>query len=609
MNKLKFYIKNVWLLCTALALFVACNKNDDNNPETPIDDAYKPVKVTPTDGLRLTWDYSSLSKAVNLGSTPKAIRASDGTLFLVYQNDNNVYMVQSKDNGVSWSGNTTLFPRSSHIGKNGDVDLTFTEFMGQPTVYQLRNGDLVAACAVKYQYTLTNTSPATVVEFPAAIKVRRITNNGTTLEEIREVYANLGCQNPSFLQLPNGQLQLYFANGTKLQTINTLNSTIMSTAIPEQAIVLISSDDEGRTWSSYIKDFGPDGVDRSWIGTKDVASRTGGSNNYPVPVVLGENIVVALADNKKMTFKPFTVRTPLSANWDIPVKGDTPDRDYALYEILPDKYLMTGTSLYVLPSGETMLAYESDEARNTGFEVMEVAIGNDDARNFKFRTRPFRLPEKEKAINNSIVLLDNNTAMAFTASNHASINANTLSPWSIKGYFLNNLVINDSQIDDYPVFVGGTTEAQLRAGLGIDGSNLYVKVIAKDNTPVEATNDTQQGDGVYLYIDAANLSLLDVDAGISKFWISSVGDVTRWDGKEGKWVNANNNGVSVNKQTTSDGYTFDITIPRSTLTNFNNQGIRFGIGLSNYVNENSGVIELLSLCQDSRSSTWLGITF
>ncbi|MDR2473320.1 MAG: hypothetical protein LBD53_07170, partial [Tannerella sp.] len=116
-------------------------------------------------------------------------------------------------------------------------------------------------------------------------------------------------------------------------------------------------------------------------------------------------------------------------------------------------------------------------------------------------------------------------------------------------------------------------------------------------------------DGIYLYIDAANLSLLDVDAGIYKFWVSSTGNVTRWDGKEGKWVDVPADGLTVNAQKTTDGYTLDIALSRAKLSGFNDKGIRFAIGLSNFTTPTLGITELLSLCQDLRSASWIGVVF
>ncbi|MDR2039257.1 MAG: hypothetical protein LBQ60_15145 [Bacteroidales bacterium] len=605
MKKYKFYIMGLWLFCIAsVSLFSSCSSKDDDDNGIGIDDSYKPVKITPISGIRIAWDYSSLKQLAAKGAAPQMIRTAN-ELVAVYASEDNVYLISSQDEGITWSTAVTLFPKGSHTGKNGNEDLTYKDLMGQPTITLLQNGDLVASCAVRYQYELTGTT----TEYPAAIKIRRI-NSDLTLEPITEVYANLGVENPSFLQLPDGKLQLYFADGGTPVSITALNSTELLAEILEQQLVVIESNDNGQTWSSEIKDFGPDGVNRRWTGARTVASRAYKQNTWPSPAVLGDEIVVALSDNKTMTFKPYTVRCPLVENWRDAVRGDTPDRDYALYEILPDKYFMGITRMIVLPTGETLLSYQTDEGRNPDFELMEVAIGTSKAENFKYRTRPFPFESEEKAVRNSLMLFDNKTILALTTSNHGLLK-NQEAPFYMKGHLVNDLTIIGDQVTDHPMFVGGKTEANITAGLGIDGNNLYVGIIAKDNTTVTAEPGTQAGDGVYLYIDADNLSLLDVDTGISKFWISSAGHVNRWNGKEGQWVEASAEGITVTPNSSSDGYTLDVVIPRSSLTNFNSQGkgIRFGIGLSDYTTSSTGVTELLSLCKDLRSSSWLGVTF
>lgn len=173
---------------------------------------------------------------------------------------------------------------------------------------------------------------------------------------------------------------------------------------------------------------------------------------------------------------------------------------------------------------------------------------------------------------------------------------------------MNDLSITDATITDYPLFIGGLSDANVMIGLGVDNSNLYVEAKAVDNTPVYASTDSQEGDGIYIYIDAANLSLLDVDKGIYKFWISTEGDIKRWDGKEGEWNPATSSGITANATKDESGYTLSITISKASLTNFNNDHIRFGAALSNYTESSKGSVELLSLCKDLRSSSWLGVS-
>ncbi|GEM_PF-5502563 len=606
MNKLTIYNTIGWLGVTLLMLLSACNDKDEDNGIV-IDKPYSPVSVEPISGLRLGWDHSSLTEISETGSHPRMIRTDDSTLTVVYEESNNIYMRQSTDNGLSWNVPEVVFPKSSHEGKDGDYKITFLDLMSQPTIIQLENGDLLAACAVKYNYKIdAGTTKEQVIEYPAAINVRRITG-GTYMRPIEEVYRNLGCGAPSLLELPNNTLQLYFTNGPKPVTVEQMSSLDLEVELFEQKIDMVSSADGGLTWSSHLKEFGADGEDEMWTGAKTIAARAKKSNKAPSASIVGDDIVVAVSDNKIVTFKPYIVRTKIEANWPYTINGDTRDRDYAFHEIVPEKYYMGSPNLLVLSSGETLMGYETDGNRFDNSETMEVAIGDEKAMNFKKFTQPFPFPDKNNAINNALMQYDENTVFAMTTSNHER--TDQTAPWYIKGHLINDLSITESEITEHPIFVGSKSDANIRVGLGYDASNLYVHVKAMDNTPVLADAGSQKGDGVYLYIDAANLSLLDVDAGISKLWISSTGDVMRWNGKEGTWVSVSADGITVTPTAETDGYSLDIVIPTAKLTKFNKSGIRFAAGFNDYINTEKGTTELLSLCKDLRSSSWLGVTF
>ena len=606
MKNIKSKIINI-LCVVSLAFLSACNDKKDNGAPDDFDESFRAVSVTPISGVRIAWDYGSIQQLANRGATPRMVRVSEQELVAVYEWNGNVYLIKSVNNGVTWSAPVTLFARGTHTGTNGTASIAISDLMAQPALTLLPDGTLAAACAVRYQYTLTNV----VYEYAAALKFRRINSATLALEPEMEVYANYGVEHPAFLQLPDGALQLYFTNGAIAQPIRILNSTSLDLmAFNEQNVSVIESNDGGVTWSSAIKDYGPDGIDRGWAGARVVASRAHRKNICPAPAIVGENIVVGLADNKTLNYKPYTVRSPLSENWKFPVADDTPDRRYALYEILPDKYFMSAPALLVLPGGATLLSYETDEGRIAGFETMELAIGDNDAYFFKHRNRPFPFADDEKAVGNSLMLFDEHTVVALTGSNRYFIDApDETAPWLIKGYLLNDLTIGGGEITDFPIFVSATTGANLNAGLSIDGANLYVSVNVADKTSIPAESGATNGDGVYLYIDAANLSLLKVDEGTSKFWISSNGEVMRWNGKEGGWENAASDDITVYARTITDGYAHLIVIPRASLTNFNAQGIRFAIALTDYTDQNTGVTEMLTLCQELRSSSWMEVRF
>ena len=615
---MKFQKINILLVGLVSFVFLnACDDTDDVVDTRIIDHSFHAVSVNPINSSRIGWDYSSLQRLANRGANPKMIRTGIDELVATYAYDGIVYIVKSEDNGQTWGSPQTLFPRGSHNFTIGTSNISVTHLMSQPSLALLPDGTLIAACAIRHRFSYNNVN----YELAAGISVRRVNVDDFSMETQKTVFLGIAVEHPSLLLLPDGKLQLYFSfvASTPIYYFYSEIATLFgaaNTSVVGVATTVIESNDNGKTWTSHVREFGPDGRDSAWIGNKIVARRAGFDNIMPAPAVVGNNIVIALSDMRELTYKVYTVRSPLSENWVVPVMGDTPDRQHALLELLADRFYMGSPSLLVLPSGETLLSYDADEARNTGFEVMEVAIGNNQASDFTHRSRPFPFNDEEKAIGGALMLFDERTVVATTSSNRGlvtppAITATSTVPWYMKGYIMNDLTVTESQINEHPLFVSATTGATLNAGLGIDASNLYINVRVNDETPVNAQAGATTGDGVYLYIDAANMSLLRVHEGMSKFWVSSTGDVLKWNGFEGQWVSASAGNVTVSAAASvnNDGYTLEITIPRASLTNFNSQGIRFGLALTDFIDDETGETELMTLCQDLRSSTWLGVKF
>src|SRR5690606_38099087 len=100
-------------------------------------------------------------------------------------------------------------------------------------------------------------------------------------------------------------------------------------------------------------------------------------DGMPVAILLSDEIVVAIEDNKADKFKPYTVRTKISDNWAQPVLDVSDNRHYALQEKIADSVYMGAPYLIKLPNGQTLLSYQTNENRSSNWELstMEVAIG------------------------------------------------------------------------------------------------------------------------------------------------------------------------------------------------------------------------------------------
>ena len=201
-----------------------------------------------------------------------------------------------------------------------------------------------------------------------------------------------GCWEPIALQLPDGEVQIYFANEAPY------------TSSSEQEISMMRSWDNGDSWSEAEK----------------VSFRAGARDGMPVPIYLphSNEIAVAIEDNGvRGRFKPVIVRT--RNNWkDGFVAAADSRREEALTPDCAVHDTIYAGAPYLIRLGEkhTLLGVQSTEDRkgsNERFANMQVYVGDKDARNFHNRTTPLpNLPMDGNALWNSITQIDDETVIA-----------------------------------------------------------------------------------------------------------------------------------------------------------------------------------------------------
>jgi len=563
-------MNKIILLFTAffVMLISACSSDNDEEEDNP--NIPQVVTGEPIDGVRIAWNYSTIEQLAPTGGYPRLHRLQDNSIVVVAEDyRSNSILIRSYDEGKTWTEPFKIFPSITINNDRGSVQVN----MSNPEITQLPNGDILAAC---------NFRPVAFEIAPFSIAIRKSSDNGKTWSPVRTVFDaqprfDDGCWEPSFLRLPNGELQIYFANESKYTSSN------------EQEISMLSSNDNGDTWSQ----------------PKTVCFRAGRRDGMPIGRIINDEIVVTIEDNKIGQFKPYTVRTKISDNWSQPVLADSPYRDYCLTNKVNDNVYMGAPYLLVLPGGETFLSYQSNENRNNNWELstMEVAIGNKEAKKFDRRTRPFPVTLSQQATWNSIAMWDAKTVVALTSSD---MNGGSIAPFLIKGYILSDIEITKKEITEFPIFVGAETDAHMQMGLGIDASNLYIKCKVNDLTPVKAPDGTQRGDGIYICIDTENASLKEPDKGIYKLWCSSDGKIIMSEGEAGKWKTIPSSNINTVGTSSSNGYDLDIVIPRNSIHELGNT-IRIGAGISNYKNQYTGTTEFLVHGNEKAPHTWMKV--
>jgi hypothetical protein len=545
-------------------------------------------KGDPVDGLRIAWNYSSMQKLSPHGDRtlswtgyPRIRRLQNGSLLAVYEAEGNVELIRSDDNGSTWNAPEMLFEKHQASSPDGASAVVYK---ANGEMIQLANGDVVAACNYRPQ-------PNGIAPFSIAVK--RSHDSGKTWSDAEVIYEagkdfRNGCWEPAFLQLPSGELQVYFANEAPY------------TQSDEQEISMLSSSDEGNTWSGEAV---------------TVSFRKNHRDGMPVPVIGGDEILVAIEDNASGQFKPWIVRTPLDKPWIKPVDGDSPNREAAHHEELPDQVYAGAPYLVRLPSGELLLSYQTTRGRTDNWELstMEVAIGDSEGRNFSRITQPFDVPLDREAKWNSISLWDENTVVAASTT---SFRNPACEVWTILGHIVKEPVapvspvsvdgrLNENEWKErFPLFIGHKGMVNARADIARDDDFLYfaAKVNYESSEAIPGTTDD---DGVTIYVDAGNYNLTSPDSGLFRVFCNRNEEFRFHEGRKGEWIHKEAEGIKLSTQDLENkGYRLELAIPFSALNYREGNDIRINVKLSYRDKDGSITEENIVHAVDDASNTW-----
>ena len=323
--------------------------------------------------VEVVWESSTL-KRVTDGVYARAKVLSDGRMALVYSDGPAVCMRTSRDGGDTWS-------EAAEVARDGRYNYTNSELL------ELRCGRLI------YMW---NARPRVAGECEYKIMAALSDDGGDTWRE-REIFrggtrSSEGCWEPAALELPDGSIELYFADESPYGSSD------------EQQISMMRSTDCGETWSAAVC----------------VSFRRGARDGMPVPIYLPHSgeVVVAVEDNGIAgRFKPVTVRT--ADGWlEGYAGGASPRRKSALSADcrLHDTIYAGAPYLVRLHDGRTLLSVQSTEGRhgtNERYANMQVYAGDRNAENFSHRTTPCPdLPPEGNALWNSLCQIDDGTVMA-----------------------------------------------------------------------------------------------------------------------------------------------------------------------------------------------------
>lgn len=341
------------------------------------------------DIVGINWDKSTL-RWIQAGTYGRMIRLKTDALLCSYESRGKSWVTRSRDNGKTWEAPRLVRELTGAGAAN-------------PELLQLSNGTL---------WLFYNQRPNDGLQ-PFAIGACVSKDNGQTwqprpglLYKASKDFKD-GCWEPAALQLPSGEIQLFFANEAPY------------TQSDEQEITLLRSFDNGTSWSQ----------------PQTVSFRAGHRDGMPVPLLLRDtqSIVFAIEDNglaPRAQLQPAIISTTRALNWKQPVvDGASPRRWNALdTPLLPDVYA-GAPYLRQLPSGETVLSCQSTEGGRTKPQMV-VYIGDNQARHFAHRSVPIELPSNVGGYWNSLFIKNAHTVTALT---NTTVNGRG-GLWAIDGY-------------------------------------------------------------------------------------------------------------------------------------------------------------------------------
>lgn len=572
----KFKIRNNLVTFLLLTLqLISCAK-EPNLPTGQI-----PSVQPPVDGIRIAWDYRSLTKIAPLDSRigyfgyARMVQLSDGRLACVYETSaGNIELAFNTDLGESWGNKQIVFETKNDIA------------MAVPEIVELSDHSILVACNPRPHEPYTE-------DRRFGIKVRKSTDGGLTwgkeqvIYQAQSIFEN-GCWEPSMVQLPGGEVQLFFANEGIYTTSN------------EQNISMFRSADLGNSWT---------------VEPEIVGFRKDRRDGMPVPLLLKEKgeLLIAVEDNKIGEFKPTVYREKLAGNWsDGTILSTDPRREYAPLTVPLAENIYAGAPyLERLQSGEVLLSYQTNLQRDISWNksAMAVEIGDENGRNFSRRSTPFKVPLSKQGLWNSMCVIDGKTPVAITSTD--AFSSTSIEVWMIKGHVIPEFHISvgtslpDGLLNDacwqneWPYFIGHTSRKQLFAILCKDEQNLYIAVKI-DGLTSDDLNKT--ADEFSFLLDTERKSYEAPHTGIFAFRVKSDGSVTMQQGLNGLWIqDKSGTKIKVGQSLNGSLHTVELAIPLSILPEKFGQNKIIGI---NFILQTTVAEPITSTIQD-QPFTWI----
>ena len=489
---------------------------------------------------RIYWDINSQQQIFPSGNYARMIPLQDGRLMAVAEAGGGISCCYSENSGLTWSAPEMVVRSAANIP------------YAVPDIIQLSDGTIIVGFNPRPSRPYSD-------DRRFGIRTMRSTDGGKTWQGPFFVYDAQptfedGCWEPSFLELPDGELQLYFANENNFTHSN------------EQEISMCRSFDKGLTWSEPVR----------------ICYRAGSRDGMPSAIITDNGeIVVIIEDNghpNRSSFRATTVRTSLDDNWGKWVGADSPDRHLIFANESDKNAISAAPYIRKLKTGETVASWQGNHGNRPGVGEdqfdMFVAVGNSDARDFSCVTQPFGLSLDKHALWNSInVDNDGNVyAMASIGEVGKGNAVNIMKGYPMKGFTANHgtPAINGTFSGEtwtaknaQQIFMGTTTRKRSTMDFLYDKDNLYFYARVVDKN---VFTDKVDNDGITLGLDIEDCCDTYPQKGMFRMFLDANGTIVFYEGNAGKWDKIETpEGISFVANVKSSYYDMEVAIPWSVL--------------------------------------------
>lgn len=402
-------------------LFLSCEKpyqegGSVSGGNSPADDS---------GDVRVVWETP---QKITSGGYPRVHRLNDGRLMMTFSDSFDGYAIFSNDNGQTWKTSVRKCLMSQFDATNGTakalVSVAVPDFAQLSENHPHHPNRIIFAGNYRPRSADGKTTGKTTVH-PYTIAVSVSDDNAKTWTETRHIYKSeiwnedvtIGCWEPFVLELPDGTVQIYFADETPYYKIGS----------DWHNISVIESKDGGDTWEKVR-----------------VVSQNGSCRDgMPVVAIHDDMLYLAIesTDYKGERLHPIVISNPIKDNWSKTVGKGSPDRfepfqaslksevvySGAPYIITTDNYIVYSYQIadwWTPPTGlsssqQLAQAKLNNDANHATMEVQVCLKSEVNARNFIRKMRPPSRPfpydkttGKEPAIWNSLCDLGNDEILA-----------------------------------------------------------------------------------------------------------------------------------------------------------------------------------------------------